>query len=119
VLHIGGGRAGNEFGQEAAVEMQPLAADVGAGLFPGVDRDFIAEVDADLFEDGHRGLVQGFQALRRQQLVDGDFAADELFLDQGRAGAGRSPRFRPTPSTMLNRRCHACLAASSGLFARP
>ena len=92
--------------QQLARDAHPLVADVGASLAPQRQRRFVAEIDADLLEDGHELLMDQLNSGRVEQLVKRDLAGDEPLLDQRRAGAGRAPCFRPTPPPMFDRRCH-------------
>ncbi len=77
----------------------PLALDVGAGLLP--DRQglgVVAELDADLFEDGVGVGFDDLQGLFAQDLEDRDLALDEGSLGRMVAAARRAPG--PGPAAM-------------------
>src|SRR5205814_3914221 len=76
---------------QRARDAHPLVAHVGAGLPPQRQRRLVAEIDADLLEDGHRLLVDQLDAVGIEQLVERDLAGDVALLDQRRAGLGRPP----------------------------
>ncbi len=68
-LGEGAGRLGNLFLDESGIEINGLAAHVGAVLAQNGKRLVIVEVDADVGKDIHRRLVNLFQLLFVQHFV--------------------------------------------------
>ena len=65
----GRGRLGHVFHDECPLEADSVFLDPHAGLPEEVLRPLVQEIDADLFEDGHRLLVDGVDFLGRKLVV--------------------------------------------------
>ena len=76
-LRIAGGegerlrRLRDQFHEQRAIDAHAVTVDVGARLLPVRDRLVVAEVDADLFEDSHRGIVDPFDTFLVEHFVIG------------------------------------------------
>src|SRR5207244_13644143 len=77
----------------------------GAGLAPELEGGFVAKLDADLFQDRHRLLMQQLDAFGADQLVKRNLPRDVALLDQGSAGALGAPACRAAASRLLGGLC--------------
>ena len=62
-------RLRDQLHEQRAVDAHAPAVDVGAGLLPESDRLLVPEVDPDLFEDPHRGVMDAFESFLVEHLV--------------------------------------------------
>ena len=62
-------RLRDQLHEQRPVDAHPVTVDVGPRLLPVRDRLVVAEVDADLLQDPHRGVVDALDALLVQHLV--------------------------------------------------
>ena len=71
--------------EELARNPDPRPVDIGPRRLPQVQGFIVGELDADLFDDGHRRLVDQGDALRIQQLVDRNLTDQGRVVNDGRA----------------------------------
>ena len=73
------------------------AVDLGAGVAPDGQRLVLAEVDADLLEHAHGGVVDPVELLGAQHLVERQPALQRRERAHRHRGAHRPPRLATTP----------------------
>ena len=108
-------RLRDQLHEQRAIDAHAVTVDVGAHLLPVRDRLVVSKVDADLFEDSHRGIVDTLDALLVEHFVIGQ---REFERRQHRCGCS-DPRAVPgraaaAPGSASSHGIHVCAPDRTG-----